>query len=184
MSRKSPSQTDQARGSRIAVLCAIIVAITAFLLILFVFNNNSMTSVTNDQTTTLMGNIWSKDNTLGFEAQVVYVLHPEIASCPTSPCELSPVYMIKVISEKDAFLLGYRVCNNNTGNCIAQDNIAIHTLNAQRILFQSGIHGWNPGDSIHIQLKVAPSIQAADTPKNSSDEPSIPNFGPDATRTG
>ncbi|MEO9321221.1 MAG: hypothetical protein ABI361_11150 [Nitrososphaera sp.] len=98
---------------------------------------------------------WSAANPLQISAKVEYVLRAPV-SCPFSPCHVS-MYTLFVASPRTISIIGYRVCDEQSGDCFAADSTEgwaelppsqhIQLFNTARL---------TPGDFVHIQVQAAP----------------------------
>ncbi|MGI0016751.1 MAG: hypothetical protein ACREBU_25285, partial [Nitrososphaera sp.] len=124
--------------SRLAVVVSIIavVAVVAVIFTTWIWFPLNHASNNNSSSDILQGP-WTRDNPLGFHAKVAYVLNPTDVSCPFQPCKSTPAYMLKYISEKEAFLLGYSICNGGDNNCVRRDMFSSQALSDPGLIDRS-----------------------------------------------
>jgi len=156
------------RSTLLVTVIAVVAVVAAIVGIWTWFAINNISSNHDSSGTVLQGS-WTKDNPLGFRAKVAYVLNPTDASCPFQPCKFAPTYMLKYISEKEAFLLGYSICNLGENKCVTRDQFSSQALSDPGLIDRSPevwsslrlggeeLH-WKPGDTVNIKVKLAPAI--------------------------
>ena len=101
----------------------------------------------------------TKENKYGVEAKLVYSENYLPFMCPV-PCE-GTHFSLDVTSEKNAFFLGYNICNGIT--CVKNygSNVFLRAgapASDHTIVPVWGIESWKSGDIVDIRVKVAEAV--------------------------